>query len=76
MWRKRRAFSPEVVGVSQSEIALITTENFYPIVRKSPGGRCARSGIREMTCRVTILGCGSSGGVPRVGAGWGACDPH
>lgn len=25
--------------------------------------------------RVTILGCGSSGGVPRPGAGWGACDP-
>ncbi|HRJ68876.1 MAG TPA: MBL fold metallo-hydrolase [Beijerinckiaceae bacterium] len=24
---------------------------------------------------VTILGCGSSGGVPRVGQGWGACDP-
>ncbi|MCJ2036196.1 MBL fold metallo-hydrolase [Methylobacterium sp. J-068] len=24
---------------------------------------------------VTILGCGSSGGVPRVGYGWGACDP-
>ncbi|WP_232631001.1 MBL fold metallo-hydrolase [Methylobacterium sp. Leaf118] len=22
-----------------------------------------------------ILGCGSSGGVPRVGSGWGACDP-
>lgn len=22
-----------------------------------------------------ILGCGSSGGVPRVGYGWGACDP-
>jgi phosphoribosyl 1,2-cyclic phosphate phosphodiesterase len=28
-----------------------------------------------MTLRVTILGCGSSGGVPRVGAGWGACNP-
>jgi phosphoribosyl 1,2-cyclic phosphate phosphodiesterase len=28
-----------------------------------------------MTLRVTILGCGSSGGVPRVGSGWGACDP-
>jgi phosphoribosyl 1,2-cyclic phosphate phosphodiesterase len=28
-----------------------------------------------MTLRLTILGCGSSGGVPRVGAGWGACDP-
>jgi phosphoribosyl 1,2-cyclic phosphate phosphodiesterase len=24
---------------------------------------------------ITILGCGSSGGVPRVGQGWGACDP-
>lgn len=26
--------------------------------------------------RVTILGCGSSGGVPRVGNEWGACDPN
>lgn len=29
-----------------------------------------------MNPRVTILGCGSSGGVPRVGSGWGACDPN
>lgn len=28
-----------------------------------------------MTLRVTILGCSSSGGVPRVGQGWGKCDP-
>ena len=28
-----------------------------------------------MSLRVTILGCGSSGGVPRVGGDWGACDP-
>lgn len=28
-----------------------------------------------MTLRVTILGCGSSGGVPRVAQGWGVCDP-
>lgn len=28
-----------------------------------------------MTLTVTILGCGSSAGVPRVGGGWGACDP-
>lgn len=28
-----------------------------------------------MSLRITILGCGSSGGVPRVGSGWGACDP-
>lgn len=25
--------------------------------------------------RATILGCGSSGGVPRIGNNWGACDP-
>jgi len=24
---------------------------------------------------ITILGCGSSGGVPRIGGNWGACDP-
>lgn len=28
-----------------------------------------------MTLTFTILGCGSSAGVPRVGVGWGACDP-
>ena len=28
-----------------------------------------------MSLRVTILGCGSSGGVPRVGGDWGVCDP-
>jgi len=28
-----------------------------------------------MSLAVTILGCGSSAGVPRVGQGWGACDP-
>lgn len=26
--------------------------------------------------RFTILGCGSSGGVPRLGGIWGACDPN
>jgi phosphoribosyl 1,2-cyclic phosphate phosphodiesterase len=29
-----------------------------------------------MTYTFTILGCGSSGGVPRVGQGWGACDAN
>ncbi len=28
-----------------------------------------------MSLTFTILGCGSSGGVPRLGQGWGACDP-
>jgi phosphoribosyl 1,2-cyclic phosphate phosphodiesterase len=25
--------------------------------------------------RITVLGCGTSGGVPRIGNHWGACDP-
>lgn len=28
-----------------------------------------------MSHRLTILGCGPSGGVPRLGPNWGACDP-
>ena len=28
-----------------------------------------------MTLKLTILGCGTSGGVPRIGNNWGACDP-
>jgi len=26
--------------------------------------------------KITILGCGSSGGVPLIGGNWGACDPY
>lgn len=29
-----------------------------------------------MSYRLTILGCGGSSGVPRIGAMWGACDPE
>jgi phosphoribosyl 1,2-cyclic phosphate phosphodiesterase len=29
-----------------------------------------------MTLKFTILGCGSSGGVPRPALGWGNCDPN
>lgn len=29
-----------------------------------------------MRLRATVLGCGSSGGVPRVGGDWGVCDPE
>ena len=29
-----------------------------------------------MSLTFTILGCGSSMGVPRVALGWGSCDPH
>src|SRR6201990_306241 len=29
-----------------------------------------------MTLTLTILGCGSSAGVPRPALGWGKCDPN
>ena len=29
-----------------------------------------------MSLKATILGCGTSGGVPRIGNEWGACDPN
>ena len=29
-----------------------------------------------MSLKVTILGCGSSGGVPRPALGWGDCNPR
>jgi phosphoribosyl 1,2-cyclic phosphate phosphodiesterase len=29
-----------------------------------------------MALVATLLGCGSSGGVPRIGFGWGDCDPN
>jgi phosphoribosyl 1,2-cyclic phosphate phosphodiesterase len=29
-----------------------------------------------MSLTITILGCGSSGGVPRPAVGWGVCDPN
>ena len=37
-------------------------------------GRAGGAGLMPRL-RATILGCGSSGGVPRLGGLWGACDP-
>jgi phosphoribosyl 1,2-cyclic phosphate phosphodiesterase len=33
------------------------------------------SGVASETLEITILGCGSSGGVPRADGDWGACNP-
>ncbi len=61
----------EALGLEPEALAAATranTLNVFPKLR-SAGGR------RAVTLRLTILGCGSSAGVPRVGQGWGACDP-
>lgn len=34
------------------------------------------SGAAPASLTLRILGCGSSGGVPRVASGWGACNPE
>ena len=31
--------------------------------------------MKKNNTKITILGCGSSTGVPRVGNEWGACNP-
>ncbi len=55
-------------GVRADELARRTAENFFRLFAKA-----APPGRRAM--RVTMLGCGPSWGVPRIGGDWGACDP-
>ncbi len=64
----------KVKGVSPQELASATTDNFFRLFRKVKRPAAARH-CRRMSYRATILGCGSSGGVPRIGTMWGACDP-
>ena len=60
----------ETRGVSLEEISRQTTENFFRLFSKVPAPKAG------MTLTLTILGCGSSAGVPRPALGWGACDPN
>lgn len=39
------------------------------------GGSRSPAGPGEGNIKVTILGCGTSFGVPRIGGDWGECDP-
>ena len=63
----------ELKGVGVAELEAATTENFFRLFAKAE--RASGGGVR-----VTILGCGTSGGVPRLGGKdgmgeWGAADP-
>ena len=62
----------EARGVTFEEIARQTTDNFFRLFRES----AARGGRGRMTLRFTILGCGSSGGVPRPGTRLGRVRPE
>ncbi len=48
-------------------------ENIVYIV--CTGRQIAHIGWEEWNMKVRVLGCGSSGGVPSLIAGWGQCDP-
>ena len=67
----------EVKGLSPDALAAATTENFFRLFAKvpRPAAQAPERAPPLHELRATILGCGSSGGVPRVGAMWGACDP-
>ncbi len=58
----------EIKGLGIDEVSARTTDNFFALFAKAdrPGRRM----------KVTILGCGTSGGVPRIGNVWGDCDPN
>ena len=68
----------EARGITPDALADATRANTHAIFRRLPpavGKAAAGCRIVALTLRLTILGCASSGGVPRVGEGWGACDP-
>ena len=58
----------EIRGWAPAEAEARTEDAFFALFDRIPS---AMSGALE----VTILGCGSSGGVPRADGNWGACDP-
>ena len=56
-------FVADLRGVEAETLAETTTAQLLHFVQQS----------RRM--KIRILGCGTSTGVPRLGSGWGACDP-
>ncbi len=69
--RNRQGAGGDARAFRCDEISRQTTENFFRLFTKVPPPES-----RGMTLTLTILGCGSSAGVPRPALGWGACDPN
>ena len=57
-------------NVDEDEFFALTTNNFFEIFKKAKGL------LMNSKVMVTVLGCGSSGGVPRIDGDWGNCDPN
>ena len=72
MWSKPLKCWPKRAAFRRTRSRGQTTENFFRLFSKVP----RQLGRRRMSLTFTILGCGSSMGVPRVALGWGACDPN
>ena len=60
----------EAKGIAPEALAAATRANTLRLFPKLDRRR-----LSALSLRLTILGCGSSAGVPRVAQGWGACDP-
>ncbi len=65
----------KVKGVSEAEIARGHDRKLLSPVRQGEWPRRHARPFGRMTLRFTILGCGSSPGVPRIDGNWGVCDP-
>ncbi len=65
----------ETIGVSAEEIAADHHRQFLPAVHEDAAAPADARLIDAARLRLTILGCGSSPGMPRITGDWGACDP-
>ena len=61
----------EIFNLSYKEFAFQVERNFENFFQKLK----VIGLLRMEYLSFTILGCGSSGGVPRLGGNWGDCDP-
>ena len=63
-------------GVERGRDGASYQREFLQAVQEGAALVAQSAAKRRMSLKLTILGCGTSGGVPRVGNHWGACDPH
>ena len=65
----------KLLPLVQQSAAIRRRRQIYAVCANKIFGRIIPKRLSSMTLKFTILGCGSSGGVPRPALGWGDCDP-